>query len=104
MKDRISTHPGRVQLVPVAGQTNTFDMLRADEPTEVGTPLNKANLLSDGTAALIGVTGDDATVDGALAAVNTKADGKAPAYTYGSTDLTAGTTALTTGTMHLVYE
>lgn len=66
MKDRISTHPGRVQLVPVAGQANTFDMLRADEPTEVGTPLNKANLLSDGTAALIGVAGDDATVNGAL--------------------------------------
>lgn len=29
---------------------------------------------------------------------------KAPAYTYGTTDLTAGTSALTTGTLHFVYE
>lgn len=30
--------------------------------------------------------------------------GAAPAYTYGSTDLIAGTTALETGRMHHVYE
>lgn len=104
MKDRISKYPGRVKLVPVSGQTDTYDMTRADEPTEEGTPLSKANLLTDMTASAIGVDGDSATVNGALAAVNTKADGKAPAYTYGATDLTAGTTALATGTMHLVYE
>ena len=40
--DRIPTHPGRVKLVPVEGQENTFDMVRADEPIEVGTPINKA--------------------------------------------------------------
>lgn len=30
--------------------------------------------------------------------------GAAPAYTYGTEDLTAGTSALATGTIHLVYE
>ena len=39
----------------------------ADEPTESGTPLSKANLLSDTTAALLGLTGDP-TVNDALAA------------------------------------
>lgn len=29
---------------------------------------------------------------------------KAPAYTYGTTDLTAGSSALATGTLHFVYE
>lgn len=28
----------------------------------------------------------------------------APTYTYGTNDLQAGTTALTTGTLHFVYE
>ena len=28
--------------MPVEGQTNTYDMQRADEPTEPGTPINKA--------------------------------------------------------------
>lgn len=41
-KDRIPTHPGRIRLVPVEGQQNTFDLTKADEPTETGTPLNKA--------------------------------------------------------------
>lgn len=36
-----------------------------DEPTQDGTPLNKANLLSDDTAAGLGLTGDP-TVDNAL--------------------------------------
>ena len=31
-------------------------------------------------------------------------NGVAPAYTYGTTDLTAGTSTLATGVMHLVYE
>lgn len=40
-KDRISTHPGRIRLVPVEGQQNTFDLSKADEPTEPGTALNR---------------------------------------------------------------
>ena len=41
-------------------------LLLADEPTEVGTALNKANLLSDATATALGLSGDP-TVSDALA-------------------------------------
>lgn len=54
MQDRVSLYPGRVKLEPVAGQANTYDLTRADQPTQEGTPLNKANLLSDLTAAKFG--------------------------------------------------
>ena len=40
--DRIPTYPGRVKLVPVAGQADTYDMVRADAPVEAGTPINRA--------------------------------------------------------------
>ena len=43
-------------MTPVAGQANTYDMVRADDPTQAGTPLNKATLLKDATAALFGKT------------------------------------------------
>ena len=55
MKDRIPKYPGRVRLVPVAGQENVFDLVRADEPTQEGTPINKATLLTDEVAALFGL-------------------------------------------------
>ena len=54
MQDRVPLYPGRVTLTPVAGQENTFDMARADQPTQEGTPLNKAALLKDTTAAKFG--------------------------------------------------
>ena len=53
MKDRVPLYPGRVILNPVSGQENTYDLTRADQPQQEGTPLNKANLLSDTTAAAI---------------------------------------------------
>lgn len=56
MQDRIPLYPGRVKMTPVAGQANTYDMVRADDPTQAGTPLNKASLLKDATAALFGLT------------------------------------------------
>lgn len=56
MNDRIPLYPGRVKMTPVAGQANTYDMVRADDPTQAGTPLNKASLLKDATAALYGKT------------------------------------------------
>lgn len=55
MQDRIPLYPGRVKMTPVAGQANTFDMVRADDPTQAGTPLNKATLLKDATAELYGL-------------------------------------------------
>ena len=63
MQDRVPLYPGRVTLTPVAGQENTFDMVRADQPIQEGTPMNKANLLSDEVAAAIAaLTGADAPV------------------------------------------
>ena len=40
--DRVPKHPGRVRLIPVTGQANTYDMVRADEPLVEGTRLDKA--------------------------------------------------------------
>lgn len=65
MQDRIPLYPGRVTLTPVSGQANTYDMARADQPTEEGTPLNKNTLLKDATAALYGL-GSDAVPDDVL--------------------------------------
>lgn len=59
MQDRLPLYPGRVQMVPVPGQTNTYDMVRADQPTQEGTPLNKATLLSDETAQAMGLDPND---------------------------------------------
>lgn len=56
MQDRVPLYPGRVTLTPVSGQANTYDLTRADQPTQEGTPLNKASLLKDATAALYGLT------------------------------------------------
>ena len=56
MQDRVPLYPGRVTLTPVSGQANTFDLVRADQPTQEGTPINKASLLKDATAALFGKT------------------------------------------------
>ena len=55
MQDRVPTYPGRVKLIPVLGQENTYEMVRADEPTQEGTPLNKANLLQDSVAKMYGL-------------------------------------------------
>lgn len=40
--DRVPANPGRVVLIPVEGQENTFDMVRADNPLIIGTPIDKA--------------------------------------------------------------
>ena len=53
MQDRISNHPNRWVLTPVTGETDTYDFTRADDPTQVGTPLNKATFLPDAVASAI---------------------------------------------------
>lgn len=78
MKDRLSKYPGRVKLTPVAGQADTFDMIRADEPEEAGTPLNKNSLLKDETAEAIGLDpASDPTPDDAFGKLAEKCDSKA---------------------------
>ena len=59
MKDRIPKYPGRVKLTPVAGKTDVFDMVRADEPEEAGSPLNKKTLLTDEAAMEVGLKVED---------------------------------------------
>lgn len=41
--DRVVEHPGRVQMTPVSGQSDVYDMARAEGAvTETGTPFNAA--------------------------------------------------------------
>lgn len=56
MYDREPLYPGRVKLTPVSGQSNVYDMVRADQPSQAGSPLNKNTFLKDTTAALFGKT------------------------------------------------
>lgn len=77
------------------------------------TALNIANnALSVGTAAATAAAAAQNRADEAYdladaaqkAAAARTALGCAPAYTYSTTDLTAGSSALTTGTLYIVYE
>jgi len=73
-------------------------LLLADEPTEVGTSLNKSTLLSDETAAAIGLSGDP-TVNDALAklvhttAITLSASGWSDTAPYTQTVAVSGMTA-----------
>lgn len=67
MQDRVSLYPGRVKLEPVAGQANLYDLTRADQPTQEGTPLNKASLLTDGVCEILGLDHDATPNDAFLA-------------------------------------
>ena len=66
MQDRVSLYPGRVKLEPVAGQANLYDLTRADQPTQEGTPLSKATLLQDSTETALFGSAADRTVDEAF--------------------------------------
>ena len=63
VKDRVPSYPGRVKLVPVSGQENVYDMVRMDEPTEAGTPINKALFDSILNNLKTGVYINDSTCD-----------------------------------------
>ena len=58
---------------------------------------------SSRAVAMIG-SGDKPTYNGNNIAMESDLNSKAPAYSYGTTDLTAGSSALTTGTLYFVYE
>lgn len=73
MKDRVPKYPGRVKITHADGTSEYVTLERADEPVSgnEGTPLNKATLLSDDTAAMLGFsTDDDPTVNEALATIH----------------------------------
>lgn len=64
-------------------------------------------LISDGSGkvAISEVTSTElGYLDGVTSAIQTQLNAKAPAYTYGTTDLTAGSSALASGTLYFVYE
>ena len=70
MKNRVPKYPGRIKLKDVlTGEERLYDMTRADEPTEAGTPINKATLLSDQTAGLYPGLDGDSTPNDAFAFV-----------------------------------
>lgn len=68
--DRVAKHPGRIKLTPVVGETNLYDMERADSPTTEGTPINKALLdnkaytLTGDVRVYVSTTGNDTSGDG----------------------------------------
>lgn len=66
MKDRSPKYPGRVKLTPVAGQTNIYDMTRADEPDDTGTPFNTRTMLQNSTAQFLKLPVSNPFVDDAL--------------------------------------
>lgn len=71
MQDRNVEFPNRFRMVKVEGTDDIYDVIPA--PGEVlnpGTLLNKANLLTDETAADLGLTGEDPTVNEAFARLN----------------------------------
>ena len=66
MKDRTPKYRGRVKLLPVSGQENIYDMTRADEPDDTGTPFNKRTMLQDSTAKFLQLNVANPFVDDAL--------------------------------------
>ena len=73
---------------PELGELATKDTVeKNDLATDVQESLNKVEEASE-----------------TAAEAKTIAEGRAPAYTYGTTDLTAGSSSLATGTLHFVYE
>lgn len=61
-----------------------------------GTPLNKANLLTDATAALVGL-GAESNPDEMFATLANR-------ITYGTEELTPGVSSLATGAIYVQYE
>lgn len=64
MKDRIPTKPNRYAVYDDAHNFLRYEYHeRADEPTQVGSAINKANLLPDDVASALGLTGDPQVKD-----------------------------------------
>lgn len=71
----------------------------------IGTSSNYGHVkLSDSTSSTSAASAGIAASPKAVKAAYDLAASKAPAYTYGTTDLTAGTSELATGTLYFVYE
>lgn len=93
--------------LPIAGGTMTGDLTLKGNPTADLMAATK-KYVDDSVASAVGVTGTLPIANGGTGATTAAAArtalGCAPAYTYSTTDLTAGSSALTTGTLYIVYE
>ena len=93
-----------------AGTTDTYTITYTDNTTSTFAVYNGkdgaagANATINGVNTLTIAAGDGISASQSGNTLNISVVGKAPEYTYSPTDLTAGTSALTTGKMHLVYE
>lgn len=74
MKDRVSLYPNRYKLTPVSGQANTYDLSRADEPLEVGTPITKATMFDDEIATVMGLTPENGTPNEGFKKIDSRVD------------------------------
>ena len=72
MQDRIAMSPGRVLITPESGEPYYATMTRADNPTQEGTPLNKANLLSDAAETALFGSAADRTVNDAFMGIGAR--------------------------------
>lgn len=70
MQDRIPTYPNRKKITYEDGTVQYATIEYADEPIAEGTPISKATLLQDDTAAALAL-GENPTVDDALKKIST---------------------------------
>lgn len=101
----------RVTNVGVArwlGNANTATKLETARTITANLASSTAGSFDGSANITVGVTGTLPIANGGTGATTAAAArtalGCAPAYTYSTTDLTAGSSALTTGTLYIVYE
>lgn len=101
----------RVTNVGVAkwlGDANTAAKLEIARTITTNLASSTAGIFDGSANITVGVTGTLPIANGGTGATTAAAArtalGCAPAYTYSTTDLTAGSSALTTGTLYIVYE
>ena len=112
---------GSVSFLGVPKANGSIMALKSEIPTNVSQLANDAGYLSavpseyvteselsaKGYATQSAVNSAQTTANNAASAASaaqTAANSKAPAHTYGTADLTAGSSSLATGTLYLVYE
>lgn len=99
------THEGVAKWL---GNANTATKLATAKTITANLASSTARSFDGSANITVGVTGTLPIANGGTGATTAAAArtalGCAPAYTYSTTDLTAGSSALTTGTLYIVYE
>lgn len=95
-------------VVKWSGNANTATKLATARTITANLASSTAGSFDGSANITVGVTGTLPIANGGTGATTAAAArtalGCAPAYTYSTTDLTAGSSALTTGTLYIVYE